>query len=56
MNATSHAHRWRLDQRAGVLLDLVIGTALVILAAFALYALGLNFGEILNGAGHFFGI
>jgi hypothetical protein len=46
----------RRNRRAAILLDLLIGSALIVLGAFALYALGLNFNEILNGAGHFFGV
>lgn len=46
----------RRNRRGGVLLDLVLAVGLVLLAAFALYALGITFGEILSGAGHFFGI
>jgi len=45
----------RLDRRGGVLLDLVVGLALVLLGAFALSALGISFHEILRGAGRFFG-
>jgi hypothetical protein len=56
MYAVSHVRRWRLNQRAGVLLDLVFGAVIVILAAFTLYALGFTFTELLHGAGQFFGI
>jgi hypothetical protein len=43
------------SQRAGVLLDLVVAAGLILLGAFALSSLGISFGEILSGAGHFFG-
>jgi hypothetical protein len=56
MTARPRTRHGRLDRRAGVPLDLVVGSALVILGAFALYALGFNFGEILRGAGDFFGV
>ncbi|HTT14527.1 MAG TPA: hypothetical protein VMG81_01945 [Thermoplasmata archaeon] len=50
------AHRLRADRRAGVLLDLVLGVAFVIVGAFLLYAVGLTFGELLHGAAQFFGM
>jgi len=45
----------RRNRIGGVLLDLVIGTALVMLGAFALASLGITFPEILHGASRFFG-
>lgn len=51
--------RWilhRLNSRGGVLLDLIVGLALVVLGAFVLASFGLNATEILRGARHFFGI
>ena len=42
--------------RGGVLLDLILATAFVLLAAFALELLGVNLAEILSGAGRFFGV
>lgn len=49
-------HARRMNQRAGVLLDLVLAVGLILLAAFVLFAFGITFHEILSGAGHFFGI
>lgn len=46
----------QMNQRGGALLDLVLAMGLILLAAFVLWTLGITFGEILNGAGHFFGI
>jgi hypothetical protein len=48
--------RSRLNQRGGVLLDLVLAFALVMLGAFALNAVGISFREILHGASRFFGL
>ena len=45
----------RINRRGGVLLDLVLATALVLIGAFALDLLGITFLEILQGAAHFFG-
>jgi hypothetical protein len=45
----------RRTRRGGALLDLVLGAAILILAAFVLYSFGLNFSEILEGAARFFG-
>jgi hypothetical protein len=45
----------KLNPRGGVLLDLVLVVALVLLGAFALNYLGVTFSQILNGASHFFG-
>ena len=36
-------------------MDLILGLALVLLGAFALYSLGLTFGQVVHGAEHFFG-
>jgi hypothetical protein len=44
------------NRRGGVLLDLVLAAALILLGAFALEALGISFLEILEGAEHFFGL
>ncbi len=52
MMARSH----RLSIRGGVLLDLVLATALVVLGAFVLDLVGVNLAELLSGAGHFFGV
>lgn len=46
---------WR-NRRGGVVLDLLIALALVLLAAFALAALGITFREIVHGASRFFGL
>jgi len=48
--------RLRRNRNGGVLLDLVVGTALVLLGAFALASVGITFPEILHGASRFFGI
>ena len=45
----------RRNRNGGVLLDLVVGAALVLLGAFALASLGITFPEILRGASRFFG-
>ena len=37
-------------------LDLIVGFALVLLGAFALHALGINFQEVVHGAARFFGV
>jgi hypothetical protein len=44
------------SHRAGVLLDAIVGLALIVLGAFALNSLGLSFHEILHGAARFFGL
>jgi hypothetical protein len=46
----------RKSRSGGVVLDVVLGIALVVLGAFALSTLGYSFQEIVNGAGQFFGI
>ena len=46
----------RHSVRGGVVLDIIVGGALLLLGAFALAALGLSFHEVLHGAAHFFGI
>lgn len=48
--------RRRLDSRGGVLLDVVVVGAIVLLGAFALNAIGLSFSQILHGAARFFGV
>lgn len=45
----------RLGQRGGVLLDVVLVLAIVLVGAFALESIGLSFREILHGAERFFG-
>jgi hypothetical protein len=45
-----------MNRRGGVLLDLVLVVALVLLGAFAFDLLGVTFSDILNGAAHFFGV
>lgn len=50
-----HSFR-KMNRRGGVLLDLVLATGLILLTAFVLYAAGITFGEVLRGAGHFFGV
>ena len=47
--------RLRQDHRGGVVLDLIVGSALVLFGAFALASFGLSLPEILHGAGRFFG-
>jgi hypothetical protein len=51
---------WRsnrmLNRRGGVLLDIVLIVALVLLGAFALDLLGITFQGIVTGAEHFFGV
>ena len=46
----------RLDRRGGALLDLFVGSALVLVGAFALASLGITLPEILRGASRFFGL
>jgi hypothetical protein len=46
--------RLRRSARGGVLLDLVVAAALLLLGAFALDRLGISFAELLVGARHFF--
>ena len=45
----------RLNHRGGVLLDLVLAAAIVLVGAFVLELLGIDFAEILSGAARFFG-
>jgi hypothetical protein len=45
----------RLGQRGGVLLDLVLAFAFVIVGAYALESIGISFGQLLHGALRFFG-
>jgi len=46
----------RRNRNGGALLDLVIGTGLVLLGAFALASVGITFPELLRGASRFFGL
>jgi hypothetical protein len=46
--------RLRSSQRAGVVLDLIVGSGIVLVGAFLLYHVGLTFHEILHGAERFF--
>jgi hypothetical protein len=47
----------RKSQRGGVVLDLIVGGAVVLLGAFALYHyFGLTLGELVHGARQFFGV
>lgn len=45
----------RMGERAGVLLDLTVAVALILLGAFLLALVGISFSEILHGAERFFG-
>lgn len=45
-----------MDQQGGVLLDAVLALGLILVAAFALNALGVTFPQILQGAEQFFGM
>ncbi|HYA54594.1 MAG TPA: hypothetical protein VEG42_03215 [Thermoplasmata archaeon] len=45
----------RADRRGGALLDLIVGSAFVLVGAFALASVGVSLPEILHGAGRFFG-
>jgi hypothetical protein len=44
------------NRRGGLLLDLVLVIGIVLLAAFVLDMVGINFGMILSGAERFFGM
>jgi hypothetical protein len=46
----------RRNRRGGMLLDLVIAAGVILLGAFVLSLLGINFAQILEGAGKFFGL
>jgi hypothetical protein len=46
----------RLDRSGGVVLDLIVGSALALLGAFVLASLGITLPEILRGASRFFGL
>ena len=46
----------RANRRGGVVLDVVLAAAVILLGAFALHALGITFAEILHGAARFFGV
>jgi hypothetical protein len=48
--------RRRMNQRGGVLLDLVLAAAVILGGAFALGHLGLTFHGLLHGAERFFGV
>jgi len=45
-----------LNGRGGIVLDLVLAFAVVIVGAFALETLGLSFGVLFHGALRFFGV
>lgn len=47
---------FRLNHRGGVLLDAIVGLALLLLGSFVLASLGITLQEILHGASRFFGI
>jgi len=53
---TKRLRRRRMNARGGVLLDLVLATAVVLAGAFMLDLLGISFHGILHGAAHFFGV
>lgn len=46
----------RLNDRGGVVLDLLVAGALALLVAFGLDLLGVNLAQLLSGAGRFFGV
>jgi len=46
---------FRQSHGAGVLLDLVLAAGIVLVGAFVLSSVGLTFGELVHGAGRFFG-
>jgi hypothetical protein len=48
--------RRRMNQRGGVLLDLVLAAAVVLVGAFALSHLGITFHGLVHGAERFFGV
>lgn len=48
-------HGIRRNRQGGVLLDAVLALGLLLFGAFALSALGISFGEVLQGAARFFG-
>jgi hypothetical protein len=57
MRCTAQSRRrLRRSPRGGILLDLLIGTALILVGAFALDRMGIHFTEIWVGARHFFGL
>jgi hypothetical protein len=45
-----------MNERGGVLLDLVLAAAFVLVGAFLLSQVGITFHAILHGAAHFFGV
>ena len=51
-----HATAWHRNHRAGVLLDSVLAAGVVLVGAFVLYSVGITFGDLLHGAGRFFGL
>lgn len=46
----------RLSVRGGVLLDLVLAGGIILVGAFVLELVGVNFAELLSGAARFFGV
>lgn len=49
-------HRLTRGRRAGVVLDVFLVAALLLLGAFALDAAGITLSQILHGAENFFGL
>lgn len=48
--------RLRRSRRGGVVLDLMVGSGVVLVGAFLLYDLGFTLHSILHGAERFFGV
>jgi hypothetical protein len=46
----------RLNRRGGFLLDAVLALALILLGAYALESIGINFHQLVHGALQFFGL
>jgi hypothetical protein len=46
----------RTNERAGILLDLVLAVGLILLAAFVLAMFGVTFSAVWQGAKQFFGV
>jgi hypothetical protein len=46
----------RTNERAGILLDLVLAVGLILLAAFVLAMFGVTFSEVWQGAKQFFAV
>jgi hypothetical protein len=44
------------SSRGGLLLDAILGLAVILIGAYALDRLGITFGDLLNGVRQFFGI